>query len=122
MRVSIRKQDGTVERKDVQEIWAQVMQGWEGLDAYRLLIDFGDYCKADEGCCENPWNCDCDQETRDLVYFRDDTMFITYDGKLPLKMHKHKAAAERTRADLKKKSWTVEKGADGVIKVEAVAA
>ena len=85
MRVSIRKQDGTVERKDVQEVWVQVTQGWEGLDAYRILIDFGDYYKADEGCCEDPWNCDCDQESRGLVYFRGDSMFITYDGKIPCK-------------------------------------
>ncbi len=35
---------------------------------------------------------------------------------------KNKAAITGTLADLRKKGWTVEKGSDGVIKVEVVAA
>jgi len=35
---------------------------------------------------------------------------------------KNKAAIAGTLGDLKKRDWTVEKGVDGVIKVEAVAA
>ena len=87
MKVSIRKQDGTAECRDVDTIWMQQVHGNylsdEDPTCYQLLLDFGDYCKADEGCCEDPWNCDCDQESRGLVYFRGDSMFITYDGKLP---------------------------------------
>jgi hypothetical protein len=102
--------------------------GLEVLDAYRLLLDFDGYCKADEGCCEDPWNCDCEQETRGLVYFKEDAMFITYDGELPSEYRSRtasndtKAAMTETTADLKEDGWTVEKGVDGVIKIETVAA
>jgi hypothetical protein len=95
MRVSIRKQDGTVRRVDVDSVWVQAVHGGtinedasriEDLNQYRLLFAYdeeeGCY-KADEGCCETPWECDHDQETRGLVYFRNSNMYITYDGLLP---------------------------------------
>ncbi len=87
MIVSIRDSAGNVTKRNVKEVWVQAVhsgtQCGTTVDEYRLLLTFGDYCKADEGCCDDPWSCDCDQETRGLVYFRGDTMFITYDGQLP---------------------------------------
>jgi len=88
MRFSIRKQDGTVQRVDVDSVWVQAVHGemkcGEVVDDYRLLWEYDDGCfKADEGCCATPWECDHDQETRGLVYFRNSNMYITYDGLLP---------------------------------------
>ena len=48
-------------------------------------------------------------------------MFITYDGKPPWDMVKHKAAAEETLTDLKKRGRIVEKDADSVLMVETAA-
>jgi hypothetical protein len=95
MQVSIRKQNGTVIRVSVDDVWMQVAHAGavnedpsriEDLNQYRLLYAYDEEAgcyKADEGCCAEPWNCDHDQESRGLVYFKNSTMFITYNGLLP---------------------------------------
>jgi hypothetical protein len=85
--VSIRHANGTFERVLIQECWIQAVHGGqtmeEPLHLYHKLLCFGDYYKADERCCEHPIGCDCDQDSRGIVFIRGRMMFVSYDGKLP---------------------------------------
>jgi hypothetical protein len=92
MIVSIRDSAGKVERKKIDEVWVQAVhsgqktgEGFEDLDMYRLLLDFNGYYHADEGCCDDAFGCDCDQESRGVVYINGSTMHISYGGECPQK-------------------------------------
>lgn len=90
MQVSIRDSENKVRKVDIKEVWVQAEHAgcrigehgnmWGIINEYRLLLDFGDYFHADEGCCDDPFGCDCDQETRGIVYIKDNVMFISFGG------------------------------------------